>query len=405
MSTSQNELTFAETFVGAGGAHLGFKNAGFKTLFVNDIDKDTINTLLINDMVEHDQCILSPIEDITQEMLISKIGKQNVDVLFGGIVCKGFSLAGVRNPFDPRNYLYTHQLRLVNILKPKVSVIENVTAIKTMTLYRKCKHTIKTFDTYTKLSDSNKLLNGEKSSNRKNNVDYSHLNEKIKNNKKQMEELLEGIHQYKFNIIDDIKQTYEQMGYTFYEKILQSDKYGGYTNRKRCIMVAVRNDIQGEYKFPEEHNTTHTLNDALNLISYDGINHPSVDEDNKPMKHNKKTVDRFKLIPEGKNVADVADQLPDDLKISAFYSRGNTQRLNRNLPAPTLVPGHSNFPIHPWEHRSITVREAATITGFPLDYKFSGSHTSRCVQIGNAVPVHMSHSIALSIKQLLLQNS
>ena len=108
------------------------------------------------------------------------------------------------------------------------------------------------------------------------------------------------------------------------------------------------------------------------------------------------------IIPEGNNIADVIDDIPDELKISAFYSRGNTQRLSRNLPVPTLVPGHSNFPIHPWEHRSITVREAATITGFPLNYKFCGSHTSRCVQIGNAVPVHLSYNIALSIKKLLL---
>ena len=166
-------------------------------------------------------------------------------------------------------------------------------------------------------------------------------------------------------------------------------------------MVAVRNDIKKEYKYPDELNTNYTLNDALNLIDYNGINNANIDEDNKSMKHNQKTIDRFKLIPEGNNIADVIDELPEELKISAFYSRGNTQRLDRNLPSPTLVPGHSNFPIHPWEHRSITVREAATITGFPLEYRFHGSHTSRCVQIGNAVPVQLSYHIALSIKKLL----
>lgn len=398
---SDNKLTIVETFVGAGGAHLGFKNAGFHSLLVNDNEKDTIDTLLLNKVIQDDQYLLSPIEDITQEMLLSKIGDKNVDVLFGGIVCKGFSLAGVRNPFDTRNYLYKHQLRLVSILRPKVSVIENVTAIKNMILYVNCEDTVQTFEDYTKLSDANKLLNGEKSSKRKNGEDYSELNLTINQNKKQMEELLKSIDKYKYSILDDIKQKYEEMGYRFYEKILQTDKYGGYTNRKRIIMVAVRNDIPGEYAYPDEQNTNYTLNDALTLIDNNGINNPSIDEDNKPMKHNQKTIDRFKLIPEGSNIADVMDEIPDELKISAFYSRGNTQRLNRNLPSPTLVPGHSNFPIHPWEHRSITVREAATITGFPLDYKFCGSHTSRCVQIGNAVPVQLSYNIALSIKKLL----
>ena len=395
------ELTIVETFVGAGGAHLGFKNAGYKSLLVNDIDKDTINTLLLNKVISKENYLMCPIEDITEEILLNKIGNKKVDVLFGGIVCKGFSLAGVRNPFDIRNYLYKHQLRLVSILKPKVSVIENVTAIKNMILYVNCEETIKTFDAYTKLSDSNKLLNGEKSSKRKNGQDYSELNLIINNNKKKMEDLLKGIDNYKYCILDDIKRTYLEMGYRFYEKILQTDKYGGYTNRKRIIMVAVRNDIEEEYIYPPEQNTNYTLNNALSLIDYDGINNPTIDEDNRSMKHNKKTIDRFKLIPEGSNIADVIDELPEDLKISAFYSRGNTQRLNRNLPVPTLVPGHSNFPIHPFEHRSITIREAATITGFPLDYKFCGSHTSRCVQIGNAVPVNLSYAIALSIKKLL----
>jgi DNA (cytosine-5)-methyltransferase 1 len=394
-------LTIVETFVGAGGAHLGFKQAGYTSLLVNDNEKDTIDTLLLNKVIDKDQYLLCPIEDITEQSIQTKIGDKQVDVLFGGIVCKGFSLAGVRNPFDPRNYLYKHQLRLVDILKPKVSVIENVTAIKNMILYINCQETIKTFEDYTQLSDANKLLNGVKSSKRKNGEDYSELNLTINKNKKEMDGLLKSIDKYKYSVLNDIKEKYQAMGYRFYEKILQTDKYGGYTNRKRIIMVAVRNDITKEYHFPDELNTNYTLKDALNLIDYSGANNPSIDEDNKPMKHNKKTVDRFKLIPEGNNIADVVDDLPEELKISAFYSRGNTQRLNRNLPSPTLVPGHSNFPIHPWEHRSITVREAATVTGFPLDYKFCGSHTSRCVQIGNAVPVQLSYHIALSIANIL----
>ena len=395
------DLTIIETFVGAGGSHLGFQKAGFKSLLVNDIDKDSINTLLKNKVINNEEYLLCPIEDITEELIKTKIGNNNVDVLFGGIVCKGFSLAGVRNPFDPRNYLYKHQLRLVNILKPKVSIIENVTAIKNMILYINCEETKKIFEDYTKLSDANKILNGIKSSKRKNGEKYNDLNIIINANKKKMEELLKTIDKYKYNIIDDIKKKYEELGYKFYEKILQTDKYGGYTNRKRIIMVAVRNDIEEEYIYPPEQNTNYTLNNALSLIDYNGINNPSIDEDNRSMKHNKKTIDRFKLIPEGSNIADIIDELPEDLKISAFYSRGNTQRLDRNLPVPTLVPGHSNFPIHPFEHRSITIREAATITGFPIDYKFCGSHTSRCVQIGNAVPVNLSYAIALSIKKLL----
>ena len=397
---STTPLTIVETFVGAGGALLGFKQAGFKSLLVNDMDNDTIQTLLLNKVIEENAYLKCPIEEITKDMLDEKL---NVvpDVLFGGIVCKGFSLAGVRNPFDIRNYLYKHQLRLVELLQPKVSVIENVTAIKNMMLYEENTNTLDTFKTYTELSDKNKNLNGEKSSKRKVGADYSGLTAEINANKVLMAQLLGQIDVYKYSVLDDIKNTYDKLGYTFYEKILQTDKFGGYTNRKRIIMVAVRNDLNKEYHFPHELDTNYNINDAFQLIDYADKNNVNNDPDNAPMKHNEKTVRRFKYIPEGKNIAEVIDILPDELKISSFYSRGNTQRLDRNKPAPTLVPGHSNFPVHPWEHRSITVREAAVITGFPTDYKFYGSHTSRCVQVGNAVPVHLSYHIAESIRQML----
>ena len=56
-----------------------------------------IDTLIKNNMIDKDKCLTCPIQDITKDILESKIN-EDVDVLFGGIVCKGFSLAGVRNP-------------------------------------------------------------------------------------------------------------------------------------------------------------------------------------------------------------------------------------------------------------------------------------------------------------------
>ena len=395
-----NNLTIVETFVGCGGAHLGFKQNGFKSLLVNDIDKNMIATLVKNKCITEDIAITCPIEELTNEKILEKINGKNVDVLFGGIVCKGFSLAGVRNPFDKRNYLYIEQLRLVELLKPKVSIIENVVGFKNMTLYEENKNTIKTFKKYTELSDINKKLNGEKSARRKEKKKYSDLTEKINKNKKNMLKLLTSIDNHKYNIFEKIEEKYEELGYKVYNEVLEACKYNGYTHRKRLIIVAVRNDIKKKYEYPDVQKEFKLI-DALNKIDYDNLNNPKKDVDNQPMKHGEKTVNRFKLIPEGKNIADVMDTIPDELKISKFYSRGNTQRLDRNKTVPTLVPGHSNFPIHPWEHRSITVREAATITGFPLDYKFVGNHSARCMQIGNAVPVYLADAIAKSVIKIL----
>jgi len=394
------KLTMVETFVGCGGAHLGFKKNGFESLLVNDIDKDMIDTLLENKCITEDIACICPIEKLTNDNVLKIIKGKSVDVLFGGIVCKGFSLAGVRNPFDERNYLYKEQLRLVKLIKPRVSIIENVVSFKNMNLYRENGNTTQTFQKYTELSDLNKKLNGEKSARRKEKKEYSDLTSQINKNKKIMVELLNSIDGHKYNIFDELKKTYYELGYKVYDKVLEAVKYNGYTSRKRLIIVAVRNDIKKEFVYPEEQKQF-TLNDALKKIDYEDLNNPEKDVDNQPMKHKEKTVNRFKLIPEGKNIAQVMDDVPDELKVSKFYSRGNTQRLDRNKSVPTLVPGHSNFPVHPWEHRSITVREAATITGFPLDYKFIGSHTSRCMQIGNAVPVYLADAIAKSVIKIL----
>ena len=50
----------------------------------------------------------------------------NVDVLVGGPPCQEFSMAGRRQHDDPRNQLFGQNLRLVEIIKPKVVLIENV---------------------------------------------------------------------------------------------------------------------------------------------------------------------------------------------------------------------------------------------------------------------------------------
>ena len=42
---AENNFTIIETFVGAGGSHLGFKNNNFETIFVNDIWKESLKTL------------------------------------------------------------------------------------------------------------------------------------------------------------------------------------------------------------------------------------------------------------------------------------------------------------------------------------------------------------------------
>lgn len=399
------EYTVFETFVGAGGSHLGFKNNGFKSVFVNDLEQQCIDTLLYNNpeiresavVKVQDMTTLNP-EDLLKEMHMN-VG--DLDVMFGGIVCKGFSLAGERSPSDPRNKFYQYQLNLVRVIRPKISVIENVPGIANAKILsnQTPKEIIKKVDELWKELENYK---GLKANARKIGVVTPEMEEQGRVLREKKNSLLKELEagRYLISVSEDITKTYESIGYSVKKKILNSAAFGAHTKRERIIFVAVRNDIGIEYEYPipfyEDESDYLTVGDALKLIDY------SLDDtDNKPMNHDAKTVTRFAYVKEGENLAKIVDQLPETLKISKFYSRGSTMRLDSKKPSPTLVPGHSNFPIHPFENRCITVREAATITGFPKDYKFFGNHTKRCEQVGNAVPPALSTAIAKECRNLL----
>lgn len=406
--------TVGETFVGAGGTHVGFKQAGFKTLFVNDINEDCLKTLVFNNPeLSNAKVYDCSILDLDGDKIKSDLGNEFVDVLFGGIVCKGFSLAGEKSPNDERNYFYRKQIDIVQSIRPKISIIENVPGMKNA----------KVLDSDTPKELKEEIdwlwkelnnLKGIKAANRKVNVDNVDLNLKSNALRARKEVILNILKDsgLLITVLEDIQKRYNVIGYRVYYQTLNAAWYGSGTKRSRLIIVAVRQDLDRDYTFPKPTHYTkgvgnlpkewkdyvndlphcRTVGECLDLIDYSN----DEDVDNIPMNHSLKTIERFKYIPEGESIANHIDILPDDLKISKFYSRGNTMRLTRDTPSPTLVPGHSNFPVHPTEHRSITVREAAVISGFPIEYRFFGNHSKRCEHVGNAVPPHLAYAIARS---------
>ena len=417
------KLRTIETFVGAGGSFTGFKKAGFECIYANDIDSDFLKTLVFNNPELEKSALIEsiPIEKIDFKKLLLRLNlkKNEIDVIFGGPVCKGYSLAGVRDPSDIRNTLYRYQLNLIKEFKPKIALIENVPAMRKSLIVKSDinKNTLKDISYVWKQLD---IFKGIKASLRKKNQDLSDNEQKkyenIKKKKKQYEELIKS---NSLSVIDDIEKQLIKIGYRVKIKNLNASWYGSYTKRIRVIIAAVRKDLNKDFVFPEikffdsknrkdtefsySNNLKEplTIKDALKLIDYDNKNSSENDIDNKPMNHDKKSIERFSYIPKGKNFVDVMKSAPKHLHISKFYSRGCTMRLDDNLPSPTLVPGHSNFPVHPYEHRSISVREAATITGFPTNYKFFGNHTKRCEQVGNAVVIQMAYALAQSCKKIL----
>ena len=420
------EYTIFETFVGAGGSHIGFKKNGFKSVYVNDYNLDCLKTLLVNNpeikntaYIDYKSIIDIDVSNLLQNIRLST---GQLDVMFGGIVCKGFSLAGERSPNDERNYFYHKQLELVKEVQPKISIIENVKAfLNGKVLAQETPIEIKEKVDFVWQQLEN--YKGQKAELRKKNNISNEFLEQGLFLRKEKENLLKILQEenYLISVIEDVYKIYNQVGYNVSHKVLNTAWYGSSTKRERVIIVATRKDLPNNFIFPlpKYHsneistkldfeniyiNTKFlkpiTIGQALSKIDYNN----NLDTDNIAMKHSKKTVDRFKFINPGSNIQERMDDLPEELKISNFYSRGNTMRLDMNSLSPTLVPGHSNFPVHPTEHRSITVREASVITGFPINYQFIGSHSKRCEQVGNAVPPPLSSAIAkqciIYLKQL-----
>lgn len=392
----KKEYSIIETFVGCGGSHFGFKKAGFKPLFVNDIWNDALQTLKINDKdIDENIIINDDIININEKFLQDKnINYSDLDVLIGGVVCKGFSLAGIRNPLDERNYLYLQQLRLVKFLQPKISIIENVPGMLNMKILQKnnneevsklCIELDNTCNEFKKIRG--KLISDNKK-NSENSEDIKKELEKLQNKRKKLEKDLEI---YKYSVIEDIKKIYNEMNYDVYTKVLCCSDYECATSRKRLFIVAIRKDLNIKWKYPEPitKNNKISVKEAFKLIDYENINNPLNDIDNKPMNHTDKTIEKFKNIK-------------SDVKTNTgYFSRGTSSRLSYDKPAPTLVPGHSAFQIHPIENRSITIREGAILTGFNNTFKFYGSHSSKCIQIGNAIPVNMAYHLANQCKNIL----
>lgn len=115
-----------DLFAGAGGLSLGFEQAGFDIAAAVEIDPIHCATHEFN--FPNSTAICASVVNVTGAEIRHRanLGKAEIDVVFGGAPCQGFSLIGKRSMDDPRNQLVFHYVRLVRELRPKYCVFENV---------------------------------------------------------------------------------------------------------------------------------------------------------------------------------------------------------------------------------------------------------------------------------------
>lgn len=345
-----SSLNVIDLFCGCGGLSYGFEKAGYQVLLGIDNDEKALETFEMNH--NHPRSICGDITQISYENDIKPlIGGKTIDVIIGGPPCQGMSLSGPRKFDDPRNKLYLSYIRLVEEIRPKAFVIENVPGLVG-------------------------LFGGQ--------------------------------------IKDSIVQKFTDMGYHIQYQILCASDYGVPQNRKRVVFVGTKNG-HFEYPPINEDKVScrmalsdlPVLEDELGSEEAGYITEPQ-NEYQKLMRQNSDVVrnhmaaehsDRVKriisLVPDGGNYKD----LPDEYRNSRNFHVAWT-RFASDKPAPTIDTGHRHH-FHYQYNRVPTVRECARLQSFPDDFVFLGNKTQQFRQVGNAVPPLLAKRIAEQLKKAL----
>lgn len=339
-----------DLFSGCGGLSYGFEMAGFHVLLGIDNDSKALETFEYNH--KNSKALCGDITAIGYEKDIKPlIDNQEIDVIIGGPPCQGMSLSGPRKFDDPRNKLYLSYIRLVDEIRPKMFVIENVPGLVG-------------------------LFGGQ--------------------------------------IKDSIMEKFDAMGYEIQYKIMCAADYGVPQNRKRVVFVGSRVG-PFQYPTPKADTVTcgMALSDLPPLekeLGEEEMEYSSIPlnpyqqlmrERSKKVRnhiaanHSEKVKEIIALVPDGGNYKDLPEELSHTRNFHVAWTR-----FAKDKPAPTIDTGHRHH-FHYEYNRVPTVRECARLQSFPDDFVFLGNKTQQFRQVGNAVPPIMAYEIAKKVKEAL----
>lgn len=127
---SKNPVT-VELFCGAGGTSFGFASAGFDIRLGVDIDPVALSTFAANHPGAAVLCASVSDRMAVNGRTIRRLARaKTIDVLIGGPSCQGYSTIGKRIEDDPRNGLFAEYIRIVDELRPRWLLFENVPGMR-----------------------------------------------------------------------------------------------------------------------------------------------------------------------------------------------------------------------------------------------------------------------------------
>lgn len=190
----------------------------------------------------------------------------------------------------------------------------------------------------------------------------------------------------------EILKGFEHLGYKVDFKILNSADYGVAQLRERVIFMA--NRLGKENIFPKP---THT---PKNYVTIRDVFKDIPKYNHEPRKLSGKVLERVKLVKQGANWKALPKELQTGSRQSGAYGRLDPDKPSRTLTTRFDTPS-GGYVTHPYENRAITVREGARIQSFPDNFIFTGNRISQYKQVGNAVPVKLSNTLAKAVLEML----
>jgi DNA (cytosine-5)-methyltransferase 1 len=359
-----------DVFCGAGGLGLGLHQAGFSVVAAADNDPAAIETYAANlESLTYCDDLSDPSSFLE---FLSGNGIESVDLVAGGPPCQPFSRAGaskirslvaqgIRDRHDPRADLWLSFSEIVRALKPKIVLLENV-------------------------PDMGRWNDGA--------------------------------------VLVGVMQSLRELGYVPDTRILDAFRYGVPQHRARIFVIGV---ARGRFEWPAEKEREVTLRAAIGDLpvvggaqqdrelpyrgprtAFQRAAREGVSKDHRKLIFDHCTrgvrpddLKAYRLMKPGQTYADLPEHLRR-YRADIFddkYKRLAWNELSRTITAHIARDGY--WYIHPEQHRTLSIREAARIQTFPDWFRFAGHPTTQFRQIGNAVPPALAREIGKSIAQAL----
>jgi DNA (cytosine-5)-methyltransferase 1 len=334
--------TAVDLFCGAGGLTLGLKKAGFEVVAGVELKPEITKTYKANH--RKTKLLIKDVRQVTGREILKLTKRKKIDLIAGCPPCQGFSqLTEKYKREDSRNDLVLEMARIIEEIKPKMVMMENVPKIATK---------------------------GKK-------------------------------------ILDEFASRLIKMGYCVNKGILQMAYYGVPQSRRRFVLLAGKG-----FEIPLP-NPTHsrkgdeakklkpwiTLSEVIKSTKKP-VTLAVANEKGGPEKFNwhvlrdlrEISLKRLRAIKEGDNRFALPRHLrPKCHKTKKAGFRNVYGRLSWNNVSGTITSGCTTPCMgrfgHPKENRTISIREAALIQTFPMDYRLKTKFMDAvCDLVGNALP-------------------